>query len=164
MLGEIIFSILPVALGIWTIDVLAWWNLFLKAGEKGWKALIPFYIIYTELKLTWSIKASWIYVGAGTAVLVLVWFLVFLLSDPSSSLGFTFIGIVFFLWIFVLVVSVMSVIRTIKLGLSFGKGPAFIVGLMFLNSIFLLIMAFDSSAYLGPGGKPEAEDRENQYS
>jgi len=35
---------------------------------------------------------------------------------------------------------------------SFGKGTGFTLGLIFLTPIFILILAFDSSVYLGPGG------------
>ena len=34
--------------------VLAYWMIFRKAGEAGWKALIPFYGTYIEYKLFWN--------------------------------------------------------------------------------------------------------------
>ena len=36
--------------------ILAYWMIFKKAGEAGWKALIPVYSTYIEYKLTWSGK------------------------------------------------------------------------------------------------------------
>ena len=39
--------------------VIAWWKLFTKAGEKGWKAIIPVYNFYVQCKLTWSPKFFW---------------------------------------------------------------------------------------------------------
>ena len=34
------------------ISIISLWILFNKAGEKGWKALIPIYNIYTLCKIT----------------------------------------------------------------------------------------------------------------
>ena len=34
---------------ICALVLIAWWKIFEKAGEKGWKVLIPIYNIYTEL-------------------------------------------------------------------------------------------------------------------
>ena len=35
---------------ICALVLIAWWKIFEKAGEKGWKVLIPIYNIYTEVK------------------------------------------------------------------------------------------------------------------
>lgn len=40
--------------------VISRWRIFKKAGEKGWKSLIPFYDIYTEFKLTWTPSRFWL--------------------------------------------------------------------------------------------------------
>lgn len=34
--------------------LVATWMIFKKAGEAGWKAIIPFYNTYTLFKLTWG--------------------------------------------------------------------------------------------------------------
>ena len=34
--------------------IIATWLIFNKAGEKGWKAIIPFYSTYTLYKLIWG--------------------------------------------------------------------------------------------------------------
>lgn len=36
------------------ISIVAMWRIFTKAGEKGWKAIIPFYNVYILFKLTWG--------------------------------------------------------------------------------------------------------------
>lgn len=36
------------------LSLVAMWKLFSKAGEAGWKAIIPIYNIYTAIKLYWS--------------------------------------------------------------------------------------------------------------
>jgi hypothetical protein len=40
--------------------------------------------------------------------------------------------------------------QDIKLAKAFGKGAGFMVGLILLPVIFMPILAFDSSSYLGP--------------
>lgn len=36
------------------VVIVALWKIFTKAGEEGWKAIIPFYNMYTEYKLFWG--------------------------------------------------------------------------------------------------------------
>ena len=39
---------------ICVVAIVATWKIFTKAGEAGWKCLIPIYNIYTEIKLFWD--------------------------------------------------------------------------------------------------------------
>jgi hypothetical protein len=34
--------------------VIALWKIFVKAGEPGWAAIVPFYNMYTLFKITWG--------------------------------------------------------------------------------------------------------------
>ena len=36
------------------VAIISWWRLFEKAGEKGWKALVPFYSTYTLFKIIYG--------------------------------------------------------------------------------------------------------------
>lgn len=47
------------------------------------------------------------------------------------------------------IVMVYIIIAYIKLAKAFGKSSGFAVGLIFLNTIFMGILAFDDSTYLG---------------
>ena len=40
-----------IALVVWVLLVIANWKIFTKAGEAGWKSLIPFYSTYIYVKL-----------------------------------------------------------------------------------------------------------------
>lgn len=58
-------------------------------------------------------------------------------------------------WLFLLLLVpianiVISIMYNIKLAQVFGKGTGFAIGLIFLNPIFLLILAFGSAQYQGP--------------
>ena len=96
------------------IGIVAMWRVFQKAGEAGWKAIIPFYNAYTFVKII----------------------------DGN--------GIKFLLLLIPIVNIVYSIILDVRLAKVFGKSSGFAVGLIFLNPIFMLILAFDSSEYLGP--------------
>ncbi len=50
------FSTIPA--GVWVVSciilliiIIAWWNIFEKAGQPGWKAIIPLYNAYILLKI-----------------------------------------------------------------------------------------------------------------
>ena len=45
-------SFLSLALGV--LIIIAEWKVFVKAGEPGWAALIPFYNTYTLFKIAWG--------------------------------------------------------------------------------------------------------------
>lgn len=58
-------------------------------------------------------------------------------------------------WLFLLtfvpcVNIVFGIMMLFKLAKAFGKGTGFGFGLLFLNTIFILILGFDSSEYIGP--------------
>jgi hypothetical protein len=45
---------------------------------------------------------------------------------------------------------VMGIIALVKIAQNFGKGVGFILGLIFLNPIFVCILAFGDATYKGP--------------
>ena len=99
------------------IMLIAVWKIFTKAGEAGWKCLIPFYNTYTQVKIV---------DGNGWKFLLLL------------------IPVVHFVY---------SIMLTVRMAKSFGKGGGFAVGLIFLAPIFFLILAFGSAQYIGPRGE-----------
>ena len=65
-------------------------------------------------------------------------------------------GILFLLLLIPGVNLVIEILYSIKLAKSFGKGDGFALGLIFLPYIFVPILAFDQSRYIGPNGVPAA--------
>lgn len=112
------YGILVLAVAVLTI--VANWKIFSKAGEKGWKSLIP---IYNSVIL---------YKISGLSP----WLLLLYLTAFIPVVG----GIITF---------VLSVVVAVKLGQAFGKSGGFIVGLVLLGPIFQLILGFGSSQYVG---------------
>lgn len=137
------------------IAIIAWWKIFTKAGEKGWKILIPFYNIYIMYKLFWkpAIFVILIILYALTAAgsIAASYGLTAAFLYGGGSAAFT-VGL-----LLVVVCSIIALILNIifyyKLSKSFGHGAGYTVGLIFLNVIFLLILAFGSSRYIGGDGE-----------
>ncbi|HTX89016.1 MAG TPA: DUF5684 domain-containing protein [Bacteroidales bacterium] len=61
-------------------------------------------------------------------------------------------------WLLLMLIPIVNIVILIivyhNLSLSFGHGAGFTVGLILLGIIFLPILAFEDSKYLGPGGPP----------
>lgn len=89
------------------------WKLFAKAGEAGWKSLIPIYSSYIYFKIVY---------GNGWKFLLLL--------VPILNIVFEF-GF------------------NIRLAQAYGKSVAFGIGLILLNPIFMLMLAFGDSSYRG---------------
>ncbi len=137
------------------IMIIAWWRIFSKAGERGWKILIPVYNIYTMYKLFWRVAAFVILICIGVvtvigSVMMSYGFASALLGGNSSG---AFMGGIVLLIISGIAALVIQVMFYSKLSRSFGHGAGFTVGLFFLPVIFLLIIAFGSSKYTGGGSE-----------
>lgn len=96
------------------ISILPMWKIFEKAGQDGWKSIIPIYNTIILLKIC----------GLSPFLVIL-----------------SFIPYVTF---------ILSIILWYNLSKAFGKGIGFTLGLIFLDVIFLFILAFDSSEYNNP--------------
>lgn len=134
-----------IGLALYVLLVIAQWKIFTKAGEKGWKSLIPIYNVYTQFKFTWNTKAFW--------QIILFSVVSGLLSGLSSGFSdqpllMLILGLVSLA--LMIVVMVMSIQALHKLSKSFGHGAGYTLGLIFLPNIFMLILGFGSDQYLGP--------------
>ena len=138
-IGPIIASLLSGVILTYCIR----WFIFQKAGEKGWKALIPFYSDYINYKIAWD----------GRIYLALL-----VGTIASSVLGALFglinagLGMVVSVIISTVVAgakAVASMILQFKFARAFGKNDYFAVGLYFLNNVFAAILAFGECKYQG---------------
>lgn len=123
LIGGFLGFIIFIALVIVVLQIVANWKLFTKAGEKGWKALIPFY---------------------NTAIL-------YKISGMSPWLALLYIGYLIPV-INVIVAVVFTILRLyqpINLAKGFKKSTGFTVGLIMLPFIFNLILGLGSSEYYG---------------
>lgn len=136
--SDLFSSLFSIVVGI--LSLIAYWKIYEKAGEEGWKAIIPIYGTYVLYRLTWDIKMFWIMFGGfmGGFLLILIGLL-----TPLTAIAF--LGL-----IAILIALVIDLFQSHALSRSFGHGLPFTLGLLFLTPVFLLILAFGSSEYQEP--------------
>ena len=152
------FSLLSLAIIV--ISYIGMWKCFEKAGEKGWKAIIPFYnyaILYkiSGMSPYWAILnlSTWIcelardlygnYAGAAMSY------------SSHLSVGLILYLVAFGLTIFELVISILMIINFCH---SFNKGGGYIAGMFFVSPIFYMIIGFGDAKYIGPKGVKSEEE------
>ncbi|MCF0245565.1 MAG: hypothetical protein HUJ55_01940 [Ileibacterium sp.] len=132
------FTMYLICLMAWYILVaVGGWKMFEKAGEAGWKSLIPVYNIYVIYKICWDKQMFW------TMVIVSLFYSLLFAVGADG------------IWFYIMVALgiVDAVIRALmyyNLSLSFGHGIGYFLGLYFLTPLFIIILGFDSSEYQGP--------------
>ncbi|MCI7290318.1 MAG: DUF5684 domain-containing protein [Blautia sp.] len=126
------------ALVWWILQIIANWNIFTKAGEAGWKSLIPIYGDYVSYKIAWQTSYFW---------------LSFILGIVASYVSSANLNESIFLTVIAtllrIVIAVINIMYCIKLSRAFGHGIGFAIGLILLQPIFLLILGFSSDQYYG---------------
>lgn len=115
----ILFMIIGLAITV--VQIIAMWKLFTKAGEEGWKSIIPIYNMIVLYKIS-NVNPL---------------FLLIYLAAPIPVLG----------WLAVMGITIYQAIGLAK---TFGKEPAYAVGLILLAPIFYMILGFGKSTYVGP--------------
>lgn len=152
MMGAMLSVMLAVAgvlIVLWLIwcvlRIVANWKIFAKAGEAGWKSLVPIYNRYVQFQLVWKLPVFWVYIalffGSG------------IFASISQNLAETNAGAADVLAILgsILVIAwfVLDIMFQNKLAKAFGKGTGFTVGLVLLNPVFMLILGLGKAKYLG---------------
>lgn len=130
--GMVLFVVI-LAIVWYILLVIAEWKIFRKFGEPGWKSIIPFYNSYIMYKYTWNVKMFVVQIVLSVIVAVI----------PSVSFLSVVSGVAG------IAIAVINIMYLHKLSKAFGYDIAFTVGLVLLNNIFLLILGFGGSRYLG---------------
>ena len=162
-------------LAVFVLTIVASWILYNKAGEPGWAAIIPFYSSYIRFKVAGKKKLFWGYLAAFVVTIAsfillcyeLVVSGIFMFARAysrsyydsmygySSSLSTHMAMMIFSVVIFfsaLIVMVVLNIMCCIGLSHAFGKGAGFACGLIFLNVIFICIIAFNKNiVYVGDG-------------
>lgn len=113
-----VYSIIILAIAV--VELVGMWKLFTKAGEAGWKCLIPIYNLVILFKV--ARISPWL-------------ILCYLLS---------FIPVVGWL-----VMIGLQIYLAVNLAKAFGMGNGFAAGLFFLQPIFICILGFGKAEYQG---------------
>lgn len=124
-------------------SIIVMWKIFVKAGEPGWTALIPFYRWYKWIKISgrnqWTF---WAFVVALASILPVALFL-----------AIPVLGILIYIAYFVFIYYLVYLVYTVNLGLAknFGKDNIEFMALItfpLTSFIGLIILAFGSAKYL----------------
>ncbi len=119
----------------YVLQVIAYWRIFTKAGQAGWKSLIPFYKTFIQYRITWDTTFFWVW---------LICWLGIVFCPTGNTFG-AILETLFSLGYFV-----VSAMAAYKLSTAFGHGVPYALGIVFLEPIFIMILGFGSSTYLGP--------------
>ena len=151
-----------ILVGVAVLQYVGWWKVFVKAGQPGWKCLIPFYNGHVMYKLVWKPVYYWLTLVFALAVMVLVSVWTALTMDGNGPAAFTAVTwIIYFAYL--IVALVWAVKFCVKLARCFGHSGAFAAGLVFLPVVFLLILAFGKDTYLGnPPAQPRPEPQDQE--
>ena len=139
--------VLVILLPIIAFYTIVMWKLLEKAGEPGWKAVIPVYGWYVFFKVIW-----------GNGWYLLLYAIVSLGNSITRGIidnDFSPSGWLILLWfLFLAGFITVRVFYSIKFAKAYGKDGGWACGIYFLEFIFAPIMAFSKDiVYTGVPGK-----------
>ncbi len=123
---------------VWYVfQAIADWKIFTKAGEAGWKSLIPIYNVYVEYDLCWSGVLGLVYIALTICAN-------FLTSGQNVANWRMIIGAVM-----IIIALILHVMQSLRLARSFGKGTGFGICLILFGPIARMVLGFGSATYVG---------------
>lgn len=137
--GAVVGVMAVLAIAWIILQIIADWKIFTKAGEAGWKSIIPFYNYVVEYRLCWDAIP-----GAVFAVLYLA---VNLISRGNTANLPTWQTILLFAAL--VVMAVLHWIESGKLAKAFGKGLGYTLCLFFCGPIARLALGFGKARFVG---------------
>lgn len=148
------FSVFP-SLGVSTLipvfTIIMYWLVFEKANESGWKILIPFYGEYIIYKIAKKEKLFWwklgIVIVTGILSLIVMGFTIYIgfKTEGIHNLILLFIAVALYMFGQSIALLVLRIKRSIALSKVFGQTTAFGIGILFLEPIFIAILALNSN-------------------
>ena len=153
VVGATLGTILTVSLIIGVLLIIAGWRIFEKAGEKGWKILIPIYDAYILFKIC-GIK-NWFWVMLCISIIAAIMMGANMPPYIEDSYGYHInydILVDYPVYLTATAITCVSSIAftiaiAVKLAKAFGKGVGYTLGLIFLPNIFTLILGFGKAKY-----------------
>ena len=129
--------LLVLALVWYILQVIADWKIFEKAGEPGWKSIIPIYNVFVEYDICWSGLCGLLFIAAP----IISSFLKTGEGMPAwHGIVVSVLGVVVF---------VMHFIESVKLSKAFGKGTFFGILLFLFGPLCRIVLGFGSARYVG---------------
>ena len=153
VVGATLGTVLTISLIIGVLLIIAGWRIFEKAGEKGWKILIPIYDAYILFKIC-GIK-NWFWVMLCISIIAAIMMGANMPPYIEDSYGYHInydILVDYPVYLTATAITCVSSIAftiaiAVKLAKAFGKGVGYTLGLIFLPNIFTLILGFGKAKY-----------------
>lgn len=142
------FSLVSLVITVFTI--VSMWMVFSKAGQGGWKILIPIYNVYTKFKIANAKKRFWFCFLMTVAIpFVSASAVAGIINDIQLVGGFgiggyNIVGILGGL-VLALVIFIINITVNFSMAKAFGLPGVFGLGLWLLPVIFYAIIAFNSN-------------------
>lgn len=135
--------------------LVSWWKIFVKMGEPGWKAIIPFYNFWVLVERLRKPR-GWFWILTLGAVLITIGALWTQGETAAQQAAGTYLsGALIFVNLLVFALAIVLLVYEIKfyhaLSKAFGHGAGFTVGLFLLPVIFVPILAFGPSRFQPEG-------------
>ena len=124
----------------WLLQIIANWRIFTKAGESGWKSIIPLYGDYVSYRIAWQTSYFWLIFILGIVASGIEG-----AANPNGD-NMMLMAIVALIR---LIIALIGIMYSVKLARAFGRGTGFAIGLIFLQPIFMLILGFGDDPYYG---------------
>ena len=137
VVGAIVGVVVVITIIWFILQVIADWKIFTKAGQAGWKSIIPIYNYYVEYDLCWN--------GAyGLLYAVLLYVVNMIYSKQNMANWLVIIGGILCIGLIVLHIK-----ESLNLAKSFGKGTGFGVCLILFGPIARMVLGFGKAQYVG---------------
>lgn len=151
-LGGMVAISMFMVLVFYILLIIANWRIFKKAGEAGWKSIIPIYNVYIMFKIVNMKSWFWWLIAinlCASIMFVIDGFSPYTMTQAQmQAFNYGAHPMTLIALLMVVVVEIWSGItyayRTSKV---FGHGLGYTLGLIFLPCIFWLILGFGSSKY-----------------
>ena len=131
--GMVIFVIIIalIALAVAVLAIIAKWKMYVKAGQPGWKAIVPFYNTWTECQIV-GITSWWVVAILLLSVLSMIPYIgfIFSLAEFAASIYF-------------------AIVLHVSMARAYGHPDGFAAGYIFLSVIFFCITGFGKAKYVG---------------
>ena len=157
----------------YALSIVGEWILLEKIGEKGWKALLPFYRTYLLFRIFWDRKIYFLYLALTVILLICAVYTLMatILAMTILVMGYSIQeGQLLFSIVLLLGLSIATIVMQWKLyrkiSARFGEGKLFTFGLLLFPGIFLLVLGLSSryeyqEEMNDSQGLPEVPKKEN---
>ncbi len=145
--GAMLGTISTLLIVIFILYVIASWRIFKKAGEPGWKAIIPIYNVYISFKIAGMKAWFWIMLLVSIVGSIIITSNQVYLYTDAIDLSTIPVVVIVTLVVMCIVELFADILYCIRLSKAFRHGIGFSLGLFFLPIIFWFILAFGKSKY-----------------